>query len=633
MKGLRLLAIAIAVAATLGWSGTLSSARQLELEPEDASPIQCGVAVTSVLSRDTVDAYAFEGSTGDAVALQAIDVSGTLGLLRMRLIDPEEHMLAETCSDRIQQVLPRHGSYRLEVSDCVPEDASTAGNYTLTLNAISTTLAGEPNCGIPVACDPGIYTGSLQDPAQQSLFGAVAGYRFMLTTPGTVSIGALDPSGHGVLELRLYDPNGALVAGNCSGGIDAHVGVGVYTILVNDCSGAAVHNYSLSFRVVSQGPDNCALPLQCGATPVVVNLGVPGEVDAYKFSGAAGDRVTIITTDVTGTIQALRLRIFDPDGMAVAGTTSCVSAVRGLRLPKGGTYTALVSACDLPTTGLYSISYQAPSCPAGPDITFLGLARADSSPVSPAGFDEAGRPVYPLTGGSGFFVVIEARPGSSHASVASQGFNYNPDDARVLPDLQAILSQPLGNGSRAVCDDIPPDAGGVPATLPLVFPEELPEGERSAVANAINDFGCRVNDGTGEPLGVNAAGACTTFSDGESHFVDPSSTLQFCTPIDTAWSFRHGKTIVRARVRDVQGAVGAAREMAVLVAGDYCHGDCDGNKLVTIDELLEAVNVVLGGTPVGECTAVDVNGDGQVTVDEVLAAVNSSLGGCPEAQS
>src|SRR5690242_2569067 len=60
-----------------------------------------------------------------------------------------------------------------------------------------------------------------------------------------------------------------------------------------------------------------------------------------------------------------------------------------------------------------------------------------------------------------------------------------------------------------------------------------------------------------------------------------------------------------------------------------CPGDCNGDGVVTVDEVILMVNVALGSAAVSTCEAGDVNGDGQITVDDILAAVNSALNACP----
>jgi subtilase family serine protease len=59
-----------------------------------------------------------------------------------------------------------------------------------------------------------------------------------------------------------------------------------------------------------------------------------------------------------------------------------------------------------------------------------------------------------------------------------------------------------------------------------------------------------------------------------------------------------------------------------------CVGDCNGDGVVTVDEVLTAVNIALGAEPVSQCPGLDANGDGIVTVDELLQAVDNALNGC-----
>jgi subtilase family serine protease len=59
-----------------------------------------------------------------------------------------------------------------------------------------------------------------------------------------------------------------------------------------------------------------------------------------------------------------------------------------------------------------------------------------------------------------------------------------------------------------------------------------------------------------------------------------------------------------------------------------CAGDCNGDGVVTIDEIVTGVNIALGATPLSQCLSLDANGDGLVTVDELLRAVSDALNGC-----
>jgi hypothetical protein len=60
-----------------------------------------------------------------------------------------------------------------------------------------------------------------------------------------------------------------------------------------------------------------------------------------------------------------------------------------------------------------------------------------------------------------------------------------------------------------------------------------------------------------------------------------------------------------------------------------CVGDCNSDGMVTVEEVLQGVNIALGSMPATGCAAVDANSDGDVTINELLGAVHSALSGCP----
>lgn len=60
-----------------------------------------------------------------------------------------------------------------------------------------------------------------------------------------------------------------------------------------------------------------------------------------------------------------------------------------------------------------------------------------------------------------------------------------------------------------------------------------------------------------------------------------------------------------------------------------CPGDCNADRTVTVDELLDGVQIALGRASNGACAAFDSDYSGDVTVDELIQAINSALSGCP----
>ncbi len=431
-----------------------------------------------------------------------------------------------------------------------------------------------------------------------------------------------------MLVIDVADASGSLglvrldVAGQetCEGSI-ALSGPLDTTLELSACRSSSSGNYTITANVVTQGGDNCAVPIPCGQVPFIEHLSLAGEVDGYGFFANAGSLITLSVGDTNGVPGSMHVRLFDPSGTLVTGGDSC-TGLTNFRLPTTGNYTALISACGTPHKTLYGLSFEGPTCPTGPDITYLGVAHSDGVAQDPIDYDNQGRPLY-MAAPSGISIIVEARPGPGRFPVAASAYNFDPTNPTVLPDLQMLFSRPLGDGSPAVCDKTLPHQGGVPGTPSLDY------SDTQTIANVINDFGCRVDDGTGSPQGrMASADACTVDAQsGDFHFVNASTTMQFCAQIAQKWSFPGCSTVVEARVRDTQGNLGAAREMVVQTSAP-CNGDCNGDCQVTVDELLAAVNIALGRLPVTNCTAADLNQDGTVTVDEIVGAVNSALNGC-----
>jgi hypothetical protein len=68
---------------------------------------------------------------------------------------------------------------------------------------------------------------------------------------------------------------------------------------------------------------------------------------------------------------------------------------------------------------------------------------------------------------------------------------------------------------------------------------------------------------------------------------------------------------------------------AYSAATAACAGDCRDDGEVTVDDLIIAVNIALGGASVDQCASIDANSDDAVTIDEIIGAVNIALTGCP----
>ncbi len=247
------------------------------------------------------------------------------------------------------------------------------------------------------------------------------------------------------------------------------------------------------------------------------------------------------------------------DVPATATATATAPGVTGTPVATDtpGVPTATASA-TVPPTATPTIT----ATPVPPELLMFGVVRADDLLQEPDGFDSEGRPIFVRAQGQGMSLVVEARRGG--ARLLTQA--YDPDGAPA--GVEFVVSRPLGDGSTAVCDLDETRIGGVPGVPPPFFTGSA--AERDAIA----DLGCRVNDGTGQPVGRTATAACTRDAGAIFGFTDARAELQYCLPIARAWGFPSGDTIVAARVRDIGGTVSAVREIVIRVEGsDFA---CDG---------------------------------------------------------
>jgi hypothetical protein len=84
---------------------------------------------------------------------------------------------------------------------------------------------------------------------------------------------------------------------------------------------------------------------------------------------------------------------------------------------------------------------------------------------------------------------------------------------------------------------------------------------------------------------------------------------------------RHG-TIALLATFLLVGAAPAARAA--------CAGDCNGDRMVTIDELITMVDAALGTLDASVCPAGDLDGNGAISIAEIVTAINRALTGCTD---
>jgi hypothetical protein len=177
-------------------------------------------------------------------------------------------------------------------------------------------------------------------------------------------------------------------------------------------------------------------------------------------------------------------------------------------------------------------------------VNYFGLTTADNWVLTADDTDAQGNPVFTRPSGFGFFIVIEAKVGTS--GLLPQPMFQNSQDPSKPPDIQIEADQSLGTGagrgSLAVCDNgpLPAPLGGVPGINPPSF---APTSQ--FVVNALNDFGCRFVNNTVDP--------CTKIDDsGFTKYVKTDSAAQYCTNlvVGQELAFPPGDTLLTVQLRD-----------------------------------------------------------------------------------
>ena len=131
-------------------------------------------------------------------------------------------------------------------------------------------------------------------------------------------------------------------------------------------------------------------------------------------------------------------------------------------------------------------------------------------------------------------------------------------------------------------------------------------------------------------IAVDAARPSTVYAATDNGVYKCTDGAAEWTPLNTGLA---GTPIITVAVESADSSSAYAATSGGVFAihqAPSCRGDCDGNKKVSVDELIAAVGIALGRQTMPVCAAADGGTDGQITVSDVIAAVDSALLGCAE---
>lgn len=436
-----------------GLSGVFEITWSFEIAPL----LEFGAVLTSsIVTPEDTDPYLFSGVTDDQILIRMLTTSDGLDS-EIEVYDPDG-IHSYYCSGtgdgkRLTETeckLEASGTYTIFARD---EDSNSTGGYTLQLQRLN-----QPPTASFVEWGQ-ILTGSITSPV------ATSAYSFDASSGDQVRIGVAAITSTFDPAVRVYQPDGSEIYCDRKGGYGAKQIVlkcdleasGLHTFLINDFEDNNTGSYNIQLQRLNQPP---------GATSVVWGQTLTGQIsspvaiNAYTFTGAAGDQVLVRAIATAGKLK-LELQAYDPNGIDSCGDydwSGSKSLIEIVCTPEvDGIQSLFIGDYDGELIGSYAVQShrlnQAPAAtPIQPGTTLIGsistLVEADI-------FTFAGVvgeiPVLTATKTSGTFTP-EVRlydPNGETVSCQLDG-GYGDDQAQItcelsLTGMHTVLISDYGN--------------------------------------------------------------------------------------------------------------------------------------------------------------------------------------------
>jgi len=335
--------------------------------------------------------------------------------------------------------------------------------------------------------------------------------------------------------------------------------------------------------------------------------------------------------------QAL-VSVFAGDATATAGALVTVSVSLD---PAGEAVAGVQNDLDVDASGItLDLVNGKPNCQVNPDLEKnLGVSLRGAGSMRAllfSLFDNSPIPAGPLYACQ-FRIAAAALPGDyaiSISNVAASGPAGQPlaasgADGRItITELEPVainLGSATGFAGEAVSVVVSLSANGHAVSSmenEIVFD--------AAAFNATTTDGvadCHANPDVGASLTAQVVdgggGLLVAVHSADQVSPLPDGVLYTC-------SFSILRTAPAGVLTDPEGQPvdGVGYDGSIVVTRNTCAGDCDGNGIVTIDELVTAINIALGTASIDACRAADIDDDGAVVVPEILRAVINAQSSC-----
>jgi hypothetical protein len=379
-----------------------------------------------------------------------------------------------------------------------------------------------------------------------------------------------------------------------------------------------------------------------------------GATKSFTFDALSDDAVCIETAALSGSPIEPRTQLLGPDFGLISGCSTQRGGLACCVLRNGGRHRIVVQDAGGDEVGGYTVTMH------GVSTANRGQALSCGAPLSCGLFADATlqRPgdldSYRITALAGEGLHVNTAPLS--------GSPVNPRWQLFRPSGAPVSGCSNSFGGDDICSGLPENG-----TYTLVVSDsgENDSGRYTVSVQVVSQSNC-----CGEPIGAGEAregriphiGAAVSYAFGADagQGVVVTTRTAAGSPVQPAWrvyapdgnaisgcttSFGGQKEcgnlpqtgtytlLVLDNGSDATGAFNVALQgdagPAVCVAIPSCVGDCDRSGAVSIDELIDAVNIGLGLAAVDLCDSIDKSRDGRVSVGELIEAVGNSMVGCP----
>jgi len=281
------------------------------------------------------DCYTFNGELGDALRIRALSYGAGSGGVYKEILRPNGTTLCGPVSNN-----PPELTCTLDV----------AGQYTILITAVTGSdiyTVYVQRLINPLGCTPIVYGNGIAVSGMLSAPAAMDCFTFDGIAGEKVRVRGIRTSAGGQPSREILRSNGTTLCGpnpweDLTCDLDA---TDIYTILVTIGGGmGAPDNYDLSLQRVND-PLGCGV-LSYAGIPQDGTFTFPADMDCYRFTGTAGEKVRVRSLRTDG-IQHMKREILRADGTGLCGPTYDLDL--NCNLDVTGDYTVIITDWAYPT--------------------------------------------------------------------------------------------------------------------------------------------------------------------------------------------------------------------------------------------------------------------------------------------